>query len=620
MLHSIATVSLSGNLDAKLRAIAHAGFGGVEIFENDLLTYSGSAREVGELMRTLHLQCTVFQPFRDFEGMPEELRQRTFDRVERKFDIMHELGTDLLLICSNVSPASLGDRHRIIDDFRELGERAAARGLRVGFEALAWGRHIWDHRDSWAVVKAVGHPAVGLVLDTFHSLARAVPTESLLWIDMDKVFLLQIADAPMLTMDPLSWSRHFRCMPGQGDLPLIEYVGTLAEAGYCGPWSLEIFNDRFRAASAAVTAGDGRRSLMLLQDQVRGQFGRTQEAPLPAPVHCHGVEFIELCASEAEEPALGTLLHSLGFMPTGRHRSKAVTRWTQGDINLVVNSETEGFAHSYDVVHGASVCAIGLRVDDVDGAMQRARRLQISSFSQPVGPGEMMIPSVRAVGGSLIYFVDARNTQRVWENEFVPLGAAAPNGVAGLLAVDHIAQAMPYDEMLSWLLYYVALFDVHKAPQIEIADPVGLVVSQAVQSADGRFRVTLNGSAAAQTLASRFLSHYLGAGVQHIALSTADIFASAAQFAALGMEMLPIPANYYDDLMARFGLDPELVERMAGFNILYDREGQGEYFQLYSRAFAKRFFFEIVQRRNYDAYGAPNAAIRIAAQSRYKES
>ena len=69
---------------------------------------------------------------------------------------------------------------------------------------------------------------------------------------------------------------------------------------------------------------------------------------------------------------------------------------------------------------------------------------------------------------------------------------------------------------------------------------------------------------------------------------------------------------------ARFGLDAGLVERMARLNILYDRDGEAEYFQFYSRAFAKRVFFEIVERRGYDAYGAANATIRLASQARFK--
>jgi 4-hydroxyphenylpyruvate dioxygenase len=143
---SIATVSLSGTLEEKLRVISAANFDAVEIFENDLLAFDGRPRDVAALCKELGLSICAFQPFRDFEGMPEPQRARNFVRAERKFDLMQELGTDLLLICSNVSPASLGGIDRAAADFRELGERAKARGLRVGYEALAWGRHVSDYR------------------------------------------------------------------------------------------------------------------------------------------------------------------------------------------------------------------------------------------------------------------------------------------------------------------------------------------------------------------------------------------------------------------------------------------------------------------------------------------
>src|SRR5690606_41407443 len=125
-------------LPEKLAAIARAGFAGVEIFENDFLAFDGSPADVGRMVREHGLEITLFQPFRDFEGMPDTHRQRTFDRAERKFDVMQELGTDLLLVCSNVSTLALGGIDRAADDFRELGERAQRRGLRVGYEALAW--------------------------------------------------------------------------------------------------------------------------------------------------------------------------------------------------------------------------------------------------------------------------------------------------------------------------------------------------------------------------------------------------------------------------------------------------------------------------------------------------
>src|SRR5260370_20059647 len=157
---AIATVCLSGTLNEKLEAIAAARFKGVEIFENDLLSFDGTPAQVGRRIKDLGLAAVTFQPFRDFEGMPEPLRAKAFSRAERKFDLMDELGCDLLMICSNVSPDSLGGIDRAAADLRELGERAERRGLRVAFEALAWGRHINDYRDGWEAVRRAAHPAV----------------------------------------------------------------------------------------------------------------------------------------------------------------------------------------------------------------------------------------------------------------------------------------------------------------------------------------------------------------------------------------------------------------------------------------------------------------------------
>ena len=132
MKTSIATVSISGELPEKLEAIAHAGFDGVEIFENDFLAFDGSPADVGRMVRDFGLEITLFQPFRDFEGMPASHRSRTFDRAELKFDVMQELGTDLVLVCSNVSPVSLGG----IDRAAELSRKIAARGLTLA-DAIA---------------------------------------------------------------------------------------------------------------------------------------------------------------------------------------------------------------------------------------------------------------------------------------------------------------------------------------------------------------------------------------------------------------------------------------------------------------------------------------------------
>jgi 4-hydroxyphenylpyruvate dioxygenase len=156
-----------------------------------------------------------------------------------------------------------------------------------------------------------------------------------------------------------------------------------------------------------------------------------------------------------------------------------------------------------------------------------------------------------------------------------------------------------------------------KAPMVDVVDPDGLVRSQAVAAPGGAFRITLNGAETHRTMAGGFLAESFGASVQHIAFATRDIFATAAAFRERGFSALPMPRNYYDDLAARFDLAPGLLDAMQAADVLYDRDGSGEFFQFYSRSYAGGMFFEIVERRGgYDGYGAPNAPFRIAAQKR----
>jgi len=605
---SIATVSLSGTLDEKLQAIADAGFDAVEIFENDLLAFDRTPREVAALCKDLGLSICAFQPFRDFEGMPEIERARNFRRAERKFDLMQQLGTDLLLVCSNVSPISLGGIDRAAADLRELGERAASRGLRIGFEALAWGRHINDYRDAWEVVRRADHPAVGVILDSFHTLVPDLPLSTIRAIPGDRIFLIQLADAPRLELDVLSWSRHYRCFPGQGALPVGEFMDAVSATGYRGPLSLEIFSDQLRAGPATSAAVDGLRSLLLLEDQQAPQSA----VRLPALATTKGVGFIEFAVDRPRGKQLTDLLSQLGFSLSGKHRSKAVEHWSQGSIDLVVNYESKGFAHSHYAMHGSAVCAIAMQVDDVSRMMARAESLKTQVFRQPVGPGELEIPAVRTVGGGLLYFVTGQGEN--WSKDFEAIPTDGKGD--GLIAVDHLSYSMPDGEMLSWGLFYTGVLDLKRLPQQEVVDPVGLVHSQALINDDASVRVVLNGSAASRTLSSRFVSQHFGPGVQHIAFTSNDIFETIARIRARGVALLDIPDNYYDDLEAKYEFTPDLAKALRANHVLYDRDATGEFFQVYTRVFDERFFFEIVQRRNYAGFGAVNAPIRLAAQYR----
>ncbi|WP_407495923.1 bifunctional sugar phosphate isomerase/epimerase/4-hydroxyphenylpyruvate dioxygenase family protein [Pseudooceanicola sp. MF1-13] len=615
MKTAIATVSISGTLTEKLDAIAEAGFDGIEIFEQDFITDTGSAKDVGQRIRDKGLEISLFQPFRDFEGLPEPVRAKAFDRAERKFDLMQDLGADLILVCSTVHPKALGGIDRAAADLRELGERAAKRGLRIGYEALAWGRYVNDHRDAWEIVRRADHPNVGVILDSFHTLGRGLDPETIRRIPGDKIFFVQMADAPKIDMDLLYWSRHFRNMPGEGDLPVTDFMRAVLAAGYTGPVSLEIFNDQFRGGSAKTIAKDGYRSLITLLDDVRRAEPEidVQLPAIPARQSMAGTAFIEFATRGAEGDRLKAQLMALGFSETGQHMAKAITLWQQGDIRIVVNEEQGDFAGSAYNMHGTSICDIGLAVSSSTDTMARAAALGSRSFAQAPAGGQLDIPAIRGLGGSVLHFLDDSHAD-VWKTEFGATTAGS-EGV-GLKSIDHIAQTMTYDQMLSWSLFYTSLFKMEKAPMVDVVDPDGLVRSQALAADTEAFRITLNGAETHRTLAGSFLADSFGAPVQHVAMTTSDIFATAAALSERGFEVLPIPDNYYDDLASRFDIDPNRLQRMKQLQVLYDADEDGEFYQLYSRPTSKGLFFEIVQRSGYKGYGAPNAPFRIAAQKR----
>jgi 4-hydroxyphenylpyruvate dioxygenase len=318
------------------------------------------------------------------------------------------------------------------------------------------------------------------------------------------------------------------------------------------------------------------------------------------------------------EPLLGALvanlLDSLGFARVGRHVSKDLDLWQQGGIRIVVNSETSGHASRVFNVSGTNICDIGLKVSDATATIARAEALGVEPVDHPRTEEELAIPAIRGLGGSVLHFLDDE-LQTVWNIEFRKTVVAATN--VGLTRIDHVAQTMNYDEMLSWSLFYTTLFGMQKNPMVDVIDPDGIVRSQALSTGDGAVRITLNGAETHRTLAGEFLSTRLGATVQHIALATDDIFQTAAALAERGFSAMPVNENYYVDLASRFDLDDQRLADLKAHNIFYDCDDDAEFFQLYSKPFAGAMFFEIVERRGgYKGYGAQNAPFRIAAQKR----
>jgi 4-hydroxyphenylpyruvate dioxygenase len=592
MRTSVATVCLSGTLTEKLRAAADAGFDGVEIFEPDLVASTASPEEVVALAARLGLSLDLYQPFRDAEGVTEPEFDRVLHRARAKFALMQRLGIDTMLVCSNVGTATIDDDEVSAGQLRRLGEEAAAHGVRLAYEALAWGRYVDDYRRAWRIVELADHDAVGVCLDSFHILSRGHDPAAIERIPGEKIFYLQLADAPALTMDVLSWSRHHRLFPGEGAFDLGAFVGHVLRAGYAGPLSLEVFNDVFRQTDVVRTARQARRSLTWLEDLVGTQ-------PLPDVAEPAGFDFVEVRAEDTGEADV--LLGQLGFTFRGRHRSKDARLWTEGPARVVCNEQ-----HARDLA--PTVAAVGFEVREPVVSAARARALQAPTVYRRTLANEQELPAFRAPDGTEVFLgpvPPAGSVDATWVPEFE--GGQEPTS-ALLTGIDHINLAQPWQCFDEAVLFYSSVLGLTADASQEVPAPNGLVRSQVVRSASGSCRLALNVAPLVWDSSSGF--------PQHVAFGTDDVVTVARRAVDRGLVPLAVPQNYYDDLMARFDLAAPEVETMAGLGLLHDRDATGDFTHFYT-ATVGGVFFEVVQRRGgYDGYGAPNAGVRLAAQHR----
>ncbi|MCI9889013.1 sugar phosphate isomerase/epimerase and 4-hydroxyphenylpyruvate domain-containing protein [Micrococcales bacterium 31B] len=592
---SIATVCLGGTLPEKLEAIAAAGFDGVEIFELDLLACPLTPAEVRERCSELGLRIDMFQPLRDVEGVTDEVFAATLRRASHKFELMRELGTDLVLVCSNVATATLDDDALAARQLGALADLAAEYGIRIAYEALAWGRYVNTVAHSWRLVALADRDNLGLCVDSFHILSREANGAGFQGVPGHKIFFCQLADAPTMHLDVLSWSRHYRVFPGEGDFDLADFVRRLAATGYAGPLSLEIFNDVFRQIDPRRGAVDAHRSLTALAEGA----GLAALAPPQTPT---ALTFVEVATRGSEDFA--DLLQGLGFTYLGRHRRKNVHLWSQGEARVIVNLES-GAASGTPLLRG-----FGVAVPDAIAAASRAADLGISLLPRETADGEAPLLGVLAPDHSEVYFESHGGAD--WAQEFEPTHRTSQVATPlGLTHLDHFSVGQPFEHLDEAVLFHRALLGLTREAQVDVADPHGLVRSHALRSENGAVRLALN--LAPERLAGTHTP-------QHIAFAVADAVAAARQARANGLDLLDVPGNYYADLDARLGDSPRLkalgltVGDLRDLNLFYDEDAHGAFLHFYTHIVG-HVGFEVVQRVGaYAGYGAPNAPIRRAAQ------
>lgn len=609
---AISTVCLSGTLEDKLRAAAAAGFHRVELLEYDLVMSPLSPRRVRDEAASLGLSVEVYQPFH-VEAVAPDVFESSLRHAERKFDVLEELGADVLVVCSSTSPDGIDDDDLAAEQLHELARRAGRRGLRLAYEAVPWGR-VRTHDHAWRIVQRTDHPALGLCLDSFHVLSPGNDVAQLDQLAGSKVFHVQLADAPRLNMDIREWSLHYRMFPGQGSLDLEGFVSQILTTGYAGPMALEVFNDVYQQEDPRHAATDAMRSMLALTEAL-GTPGATATpeyfpaAGLPPAPPLGGFAFAEFAVDDVSAPLVARTLTALGFTHTGQHRSKPVQLWQQGGARILLNLAPQRSIAPTT----ASISALAVESSDAAASGRRADRLLAPKLPRARRPDETDLPCVAAPDGTALFFCET-GQENTWLDDFAPTGTM-PRTPELLTDIDHVSLTASIDDFDQAALFYRSVLGLLPGERAEITAPFGLIRSWSATDPGDRVRITFSTAPLRRGDWSPAVS-----SPQHVAFATDDVIACARFVRQLNAPILEIPGNYYDDLDARVALPAELLDTMREHSILYDRDERGEYLHFFTEMLGSRVFFEVVQRIDgYSAFGAPSTIpLRMAAHRRQR--
>jgi sugar phosphate isomerase/epimerase len=276
------TISLAGQLEAKLRAIREGGFTQVMLSARDLVSHPGSVAAACRAVRASGLRVTGFQVLRDFEALTGRLHEYKMDVARSMLDLCAELESGTLLVCSSTLSHAANDRDHIARDLHKLAMLAVPCGIRIAYEALSWGRNINDLRAAWDVVCRADAPNLGLAVDSFHCLATRMPLHDLDTVDARRIFLVQLSDfmwrEVQSSEERIETARHFRVFPGEGvhTAEVADMVRHLVAGGYGGDFSFEVFNDDYVQLRPSFVVARARRAAEWLGEEVL-------QRPVPLP-------------------------------------------------------------------------------------------------------------------------------------------------------------------------------------------------------------------------------------------------------------------------------------------------------------------------------------------------
>ncbi len=324
------------------------------------------------------------------------------------------------------------------------------------------------------------------------------------------------------------------------------------------------------------------------------------------PLGLNGFEFVEF--TSPDPAAMKAIIEQLGFVPASTHPTKAVTRYKQGRINLLVNEEAAGQVADFRADHGPSANGMAFRVDDAEQAFADAlkRGAKAADASRSVLGADAKV--LEGIGGSLLYLVEGEGSiYDAWTPVPGAAEAEAANSV-GLDLLDHLTHNVKRGQMRTWSTFYNQVFGFEEQKYFDIKGQATGLFSQAMIAPDKAIRIPLNESQDDKSQIEEFIRQYNGEGIQHLALTTADIYGTVEKLRARGVKLQDTIETYYELVDKRVPGHGEDLERLRKNRILIDGAvgDEGLLLQIFTENLFGPIFFEIIQRKGNEGFGNGN--------------
>jgi 4-hydroxyphenylpyruvate dioxygenase len=327
------------------------------------------------------------------------------------------------------------------------------------------------------------------------------------------------------------------------------------------------------------------------------------------PLGLDGFEFVEF--TSPDPAALKALFEQLGFVARHVHPSGALTRYKQGGINILINEECGGHAAEFREAHGPSASAMAFRVADAEEAYQRALMMGARPADAPIASFCRQVRAIEGIGGAILYLVDAGGAHGSIYDCWIPVAGAETaerQAGVGLKVLDHLTHNVERGHMRQWSAFYGRIFGFEEQKYFDIRGKATGLISQAMIAPDHAIRIPLNESQDDQSQIEEFLRAYRGEGIQHLAFTTDDIYATVEALRARGVRLQDTPDTYYELLDRRVPGHGEDKARLKQNRILLDGDTgrEGLLLQIFTETMVGPIFFEIIQRKGNEGFGNGN--------------